>query len=172
MGTLGDSTSKYLAGIIRGANSNNGPGISPGAKYHGEWAGGGGGTWGRAATSRRDAHVTSPKPLQRIESNISSCSVGKRSKIRTNSEGVKALWDTAPINTVPKAPAKGGRPASPMKTCTHDCLVTQDRQRCVHAGKFVPAKPNVLGMFLCKSAGGGCSTRSNPLSSNMRDHQE
>jgi hypothetical protein len=114
MGTLGDSTSKRIAAVIKssaaaGGSLGHGPPVAGGAKYYGGYQGPMAGTWSKKPTGRGDP----ASPLRNMPSHANTA--GRRPKVRPNSEGEKALWDTLPAKELPHAPAKGGRPASPRK---------------------------------------------------------
>ena len=146
MGTLGDTTSRNLASVVRAANSGGGNAPAVGGKYHGGFSGGGG-SFGRAPSGRGDppprasgAGGSSVRgPLLRSGGNT-----GVRPKVRPNSEGVKALWDTLEFKELPKAPAKGAsnmlgsrvagsstqlRPKSASQSTRRYCPLLETRDR-------------------------------------------
>ena len=131
MGTLGDSTSKRLAAVVRGINgAGAASALAPkgSAAYYGGWAGPAG-TWSKSPrfNGREDARSSSqPRPLQTHEANTS----GRRDKIRPNSEGERALWDTLPAKELPNAPAKGGRPVSPHRQRPKSASTARERPKC------------------------------------------
>jgi hypothetical protein len=131
MATLGDSTSKRLAAVVKQANSSPaGPAGLAGAKYYGDAPGGRIGTWGRAPTGRSGSMLPN-QPLSDLHKNVMNGSLaGKRERVRPNSEGAKSLWDTLPSKTLPQAPAKGGRPRSPNKLRPQSAHTSRTPLRC------------------------------------------
>jgi hypothetical protein len=131
MATLGDSTSKRLAAVVKQiSNSPAVPAGIAGAKYHGDAPGGRISAWGRAPTGRSGSMLP-VQPLSDLHKNMLHGSlVRRREKVRPNSEGTKCLWDTLPSKTLPKAPAKGGRPSSPPRRRPQSSHAVHTTSRC------------------------------------------